>query len=423
LRRAEDDPREGNGPRRPRESNTGPVPRFAPAYAPTLGRAPMHALIRLPDALTETTGPITGFGPISDSEHVLTHQYAGTPIGERIVVSGRVLDTSGRPIAGNLVEIWQANSAGRYAAPADHYDAPLDPNFTGTGRCLTDTNGWYRFTTIMPGSHRSDHRCDAWRPPHIHFSIMGATFDQRLITQMYFPGDPLLREDSIVQAVPEPQRSHLFSRLDHAVGESGWARGYRFDIVLPATRRPFSEHGPHPGAAPDTWRTPPQTIGPFFAPALLRPHWHNSVADSDPTAIELTGTVYDGARKPVPHAMIETWQPDPAAPSKGHFTRTSTGSSGHYRLLTARPRRTPTSADAAPHIALSLFASGLNDRVITRVYLADDPSGNAADPVLAALPTDRRRTLLAHPEGSGPTARYRFDITLQGDEETVFFLV
>ncbi|GAA3056110.1 hypothetical protein GCM10010464_21120 [Pseudonocardia yunnanensis] len=422
MRQAEIDSRKGGRLRRHRNSNTGPLPRFTPAYAPALGRAPMHALVRLPDCATETTGPITGFGPTSDSEHVLIHQHAGTPIGERIVVSGRVLDTSGRPITRNLVEIWQANSAGRYAAPADHYDGPLDPNFTGTGRCLTDTDGWYRFTTIMPGSHRSDHRCDAWRPPHIHFSVMGTTFNQRLITQMYFPGDPLLREDPIVQAAPEPQRSHLISRLDHAIGENGWARGYRFDIVLPDVPHPLPAHRPHTAPVSDTWQTPPQTIGPFFAPALLRSHWHNAAHDNDPIAIELTGTVYDGAGKPVPHTLIETWQPDPRGNSNGQFTRTSTGSTGHYRLRTARPR-TNAATDAAPHIALSLFTSGLNDRVITRVYLADDPSGNATDPVLAALPADRRRTLLAHPERTDLTTRYRFDIALQGNEETVFFRV
>lgn len=189
-------------------------------------------------------------------------------------------------------------------------------------------------------------------------------------------------------------------------------------------RRPGRSRVSARSAAPSRSGVAPRgaPIGPFFAPPLLRPHWHNSTPGNDPTAIELTGTIYDGARKPVPHAMIETWQPDPAATSNGHFTRTSTGSSGHYRLRTTRPRRTPTSADAAPRIALSLFTSGLNDRVSTRVYLADDPSGNATDPVLAALPADRRHTLRAHSEPSGPTTRYRFDITLQGNDETVFFL-
>jgi protocatechuate 3,4-dioxygenase beta subunit len=401
-------------------NSPAPFPYFTPVYAPTLGRAPMHSLVRLPVLASEATGPISGYGPIGDSDHDLIHQHAGTPIGERIVVSGRLLDSSGRPVTKNLVEIWQANSAGRYTDFADHYDAPPDPNFTGTGRCLTDADGWYRFITIMPGSHIWEDRCDAWRPPHIHFSVMGGAFSQRLVTQMYFPGDPLLREDPVVQAVPEPQRLRLVSRLDHSIGENGWARGYRFDIVLPDV--PYADHGPGDGPVLDTGRTPSQTIGPFFAHALLRPELQSSTHDSDLTAIELMGAVFDGAGRPVPHAMIETWEPDPEGTRNGHFARTGTGSSGHFGLRTARPGRTPGSS-SAPHIGLSLFVSGLNDRVVTRVYLADDPYDNITDPVLTALPVDRRSTLLAQPEPSGPITRYRFDITLQGNDETVFFLV
>jgi protocatechuate 3,4-dioxygenase beta subunit len=421
-RKMSNGPRKGSTPRRLRNGDTGPLPYFAPVYAPTLGRAPMHSLVRLPILATETTGPVSGCGPIGDSDHDLIQQHAGIPIGERIVVSGRLLDNSGHPITQTLVEIWQANSAGRYTDLTDHYDAPLDPNFTGTGRCLTDAEGWYRFTTIMPGSRPWEDRCDAWRPPHIHFSVTGGAFNQRLITQMYFPGDPLLREDPVVQAVPEPQRSRLISRLDHAIGVNGWARGYRFDIVLPNAQCTRSAGQPDNGSGPTVYRTPPQTIGAFFAPALLRPELQSSTHDSDVTAIELTGAVYDGAGRPVPHAMIETWQPDPENAGNGHFIRTGTGSSGHYRLRTARPGRIPGSS-SAPNIELSLFAAGLNDRVVTRAYLADDPSGNATDPLLAGLLAGRRYTLLAHPEPSGPIARYRFDISLQGNGETVFFLI
>jgi len=284
------DPRKGSKLRRRQAGNMSPLPYFAPVYAPTLGRAPMHSLVRLPVLATETTGPISGYGPIGDSDHDLIHQHAGTPIGERIVVSGCLLDSSGRPITQNLVEIWQANSAGRYTDLTDHDDAPLDPNFTGTGRCLTDADGWYRFTTIMPGSHRWEDRCDAWRPPHIHFSVMGRAFNQRLITQMYFPGDPLLREDPIVQAVPEPQRSHLISRLDHAIGKNGWARGYRFDIVVPERPHASYDAGSDGPPVPDTWQTPPQTISPFFAPALLRPDWQSSTHANDLTAAGWSGS-------------------------------------------------------------------------------------------------------------------------------------
>jgi protocatechuate 3,4-dioxygenase beta subunit len=374
----------------------------------------MHPLVRLPVLATETTETIYAYRPVGDTDHDLVHHQAGPPIGDRIVVGGRILDTSGHPVTGNLVEIWQANSAGRYVDSADQYGAPVDPNFTGAGRCLTDRNGSYRFLTIMP-----EDRSDAWHPPHIHFSVMGKALTQRLITRMYFPENPLLNEDPVVQAVPEPQRSRLVARLDQSIGVNGWARKYRFDVVLPEV--PYVD-GADDAPEPDRGQTPTQTIGEFFAAALLRPELQSSTHEGDLTAIELAGAVYDGAGQPVPHAMIETWQPDPEGTRNGHFTRTGTGSTGRYWLRTARPGRIPGST-SAPHLGLSLFTAGFNDRLATRVYLSDDPYDNITDPVLAALSADRRYTLLAHPEPSGPILRYHFDIRLQGSAETVFFRV
>jgi protocatechuate 3,4-dioxygenase, beta subunit len=193
----------------------------------------MHALVRLPDRVTETTGPITGYGPTGDSEHVLIHQHAGAPIGERIVVSGRVLDTSGRPITRNLVEIWQANSAGRYKHEVDRHPAPLDPNFSGAGRSLTDAEGRYRFITIKPGAYPWRNHPNAWRAAHIHLSLFGPAFATRLVTQMYFPGDPLFFQDPIFHSVRDPRhRERMIAHFDLEETVPEWALAYGFDIVL-----------------------------------------------------------------------------------------------------------------------------------------------------------------------------------------------
>jgi protocatechuate 3,4-dioxygenase beta subunit len=160
-------------------------------------------------------------------------QHSGEPLGERIVVSGRLLDGDGRPARDSLIEIWQANAAGRYAHQVDQHPAPLDPNFTGAGRCLTDTEGRYRFVTIKPGAYPWGNHHNAWRPAHIHFSVFGPAFATRLVTQMYFPGDPLFAHDPIFQSVREPRdRERLISAFDRSLTIPEWALGYRFDIVL-----------------------------------------------------------------------------------------------------------------------------------------------------------------------------------------------
>ena len=156
-----------------------------------------------------------------------------TPVGERMVVTGRVLDGDGRPVAGQLVEIWQANAAGRYIHKRDQHPAPVDPNFTGVGRCLTGPDGSYRFTTIKPGPYPWKNHHNAWRPAHIHFSLFGTDFTQRMITQMYFPGDPLFPADPIFNSVRDPAaRDRLISQLDWETTTEEWALGFRFDIVL-----------------------------------------------------------------------------------------------------------------------------------------------------------------------------------------------
>jgi protocatechuate 3,4-dioxygenase beta subunit len=174
-----------------------------------------------------------GYNPIGETENDLTQHHAGEPIGERIIVSGRVLDEDGRPIPNTLVELWQANAAGRYVQPNDNHPAPLDPNFTGAGRTITDENGTYRFITIKPGAYPWRNHQNAWRPAHIHFSLFGPCFITRLITQMYFPNDPLMPFDPILQSIPgERARQRLVSKFDPDLTEPEWALGYRFDIVL-----------------------------------------------------------------------------------------------------------------------------------------------------------------------------------------------
>ena len=212
--------------------NTQPEYLF-PQYASTVKRAPTKPLVMLPQTLSEVTGPVFGHDDIKPTDFDLTRQHAGEPIGERIIVTGRVLDENGRPVPRTLVEVWQANSAGRYPHRVDQHDAPTDPNFTGCGRALTSADGSYRFVTIRPGEYPWRNHYNAWRPAHIHFSLFGQAFAQRLVTQMYFPGDPLLPFDPMYNCVPdEGARRRLVSSLDWENTVPEFALAYRFDIVL-----------------------------------------------------------------------------------------------------------------------------------------------------------------------------------------------
>jgi len=202
-------------------------------YRATIRRAPRKPLILLPHTLSEVTGPVYGHEDITEGDNDLTRQHGGEPLGERMILTGRVLDDNGRPVSQALLEIWQANAAGRYLHVKDQHPAPLDPNFTGAGRTLTDENGCYRFVTIKPGAYPWLNHYNAWRPAHIHFSIFGRGFATRLVTQMYFPGDPLCAIDPIFQSVrDEEAQQRLIARLDLETTQPQWALGYRFDIVL-----------------------------------------------------------------------------------------------------------------------------------------------------------------------------------------------
>jgi protocatechuate 3,4-dioxygenase beta subunit len=205
-----------------------------PPYRSSILRHPRQNPIRITDPeAAELRGPVFGSADVTELDADLTRQHSGEPIGERITVTGRVLDRYGRPVRGQLVEIWQANAAGRYVHQREQHPAPLDPNFTGLGRCRTDDSGRYQFTTIKPGPYPWGNHLNAWRPAHIHFSLFGTAFAQRLITQMYFPGDPLLRYDPIIQSVTDDAaRERLVSAYDHGLSVPEWSLGYRWDIVL-----------------------------------------------------------------------------------------------------------------------------------------------------------------------------------------------
>jgi len=218
-------------------------PLLYPPYKSTLRRAPAQPLIRLPESMSDLNTPVYGAFPIGETDGDLTRQYPGEPQGERIVVAGRVLDEDGRPLRETLVELWQTNAAGRYRHVKDDHRAPLDPNFGGAGRAITDAGGWDRFTTIKPGAYPWRNHDNAWRPAHIHFSIFGWCFRTRLITQMYFPGDPLIPLDPVLQAVrDERARRRLVSSFDLALTTPEWSLGYRFDIVVRGNAAtPFEE--------------------------------------------------------------------------------------------------------------------------------------------------------------------------------------
>jgi protocatechuate 3,4-dioxygenase beta subunit len=215
-----------------------------PDYVGSQLRHPKRPLVVLPHTLSELTGPVFGDEQIGPLDNDLTRQHEGEPIGERIVVHGRVIDRRGKPLRNTLVEIWQANAAGRYRHKVDNHPAPLDPNFSGAGRCLTDDEGRYRFVTVRPGEYPWRNHYNAWRPSHIHFSLFGRAFTNRLVTQMYFPGDPLLELDPIFHSVrSEKARQALISRLDMDEARPDWSLAYRFDIVLDGPDATWIEKG------------------------------------------------------------------------------------------------------------------------------------------------------------------------------------
>ena len=220
-------------------------PALTPDYKTSVARSPRHALLSLENSLSEITGPVFGQGDIDPGDNDLITNYAkdGDPIGERIIVHGRVLDENARPVPDTLVEIWQANAGGRYRHSKDTYLAPIDPNFGGCGRTLTDENGYYFFRTVKPGAYPWRNWVNSWRPAHIHFSVFGTAFAQRLITQMYFEGDPLIPHCPIVATIPDPAAiDQLIAPLDLDAAVPFDCLAYRFDIVLRGRRSTLFEN-------------------------------------------------------------------------------------------------------------------------------------------------------------------------------------
>jgi protocatechuate 3,4-dioxygenase beta subunit len=221
-----------------RDDGTVHPPLLWPAYGSTVLRAPAQPLVALRHSLTELTGPLLGEGRVAEVDADLTRRYSGGAVvgeaqGQRIIVHGQVRDEDGRPVPHSLVEVWQANAAGRYLHKGDRHDAPIDPHFTGAGRALTDADGRYRFLTIRPGIYPWGNHPNAWRPAHIHFSLFGRAFTQRLVTQMYFPDDPMAPHDPIMHSVQNPEvRQRMTARFDLSSTVESYALGYEFDIVL-----------------------------------------------------------------------------------------------------------------------------------------------------------------------------------------------
>jgi protocatechuate 3,4-dioxygenase beta subunit len=228
---------------RPKEPPGSQPDYFYPPYASSVLRAPSQPLVVLPHTLSERTGPVFGHGLLRPNDNDLTAQHTGQPLGERMLVHGRVLDEDGRPVRSALVEVWQANAAGRYLHKVDQHDAPLDPNFSGAGRVITDDQGYYQFRTIKPGAYPWGNHYNAWRPQHIHFSLFGAGILSRLVTQMYFPSDPLHALDPIFNSITDPRaRERLIARFDIEKTEPAFALAYEFNIALRGTNdTPFEE--------------------------------------------------------------------------------------------------------------------------------------------------------------------------------------
>jgi len=220
-------------------------PAHAPNYKTSLPRSPRQALLSVQGSMSELTGPAFGHTDIAPLDNDLIKNYAktGDPVGERIIVHGRVMDENGRPVPNSLVEIWQANAGGRYRHKKDMYLAPIDPNFGGCGRTLTDENGYYFFRTVKPGAYPWRNWVNNWRPAHIHISVFGTAFAQRLITQMYFEGDPLIAKCPIVQTIPDPCAiEQLIAPLDMNAAIPLDSLAYKFDIVLRGRRSTLFEN-------------------------------------------------------------------------------------------------------------------------------------------------------------------------------------
>ena len=389
---------------------------LSPDYVGTRLRSPRRPLLLLPQRLSELTGPAFGSDDVRESDSDLTMQRDGEPLGERIIVSGRVLGSDGRPVRSALIEIWQANAAGRYRHRVDQHPAPLDPNFTGGGRVLTDDEGRYRFITIKPGAYPWKNHHNAWRPAHIHLSVFGRAFTERLVTQMYFPGDPLFAYDPIYQSVRDPQaRERMISTFDLANDEA------RVGARLQLRRRARRQRRDAAGERVSLPRTPSQTVGPFFEFGLLTKT--ELVESGAPARSGSRAGCSTAPASPCPTAWSRSGRPTRTGATRAAPAGVAArpGPDGGYAFTTVKPGavREPDGTVQAPHVSVLCFARGLLKPVLTRLYFPDEAEANAADPVLGAIGDDGERATLVATRGR--PASYRFDIRLQGDGQTVFF--
>jgi protocatechuate 3,4-dioxygenase, beta subunit len=371
-------------------------------------RAPLRPLVAVPDGLfRRTPGPDFSRIPYHDGDADLNHQHPSAPIGQRIILFGRVIDSAGKPVPHTLIETWQVNGAGRYDDAADPAFFPLDPNFTGAGRAMTDEDGSFEFLTLRPAAYPGQ-RGGLYRPSHIHVSVFGPHLASRLITQCYFADDPLLQRDPIFQSVEtgaamRRMTAEFVGERTEPNGEDS-ALAYRWDIVL----RGGTDSSVTASDEAET-TSPSQTIGPLYGFALI---WPGSELAADPAApgtIRIRGRVFDGSGAVLarPEAMLELW-------AGNQFARTRTDPDGAFTAVLARPA---APAGQAPHVNVTVFARGLLKQAQTRLYFPDEAAANAADPVLAAVPAERRPRLIARREGD----ELAFDVHLQGDQESVFF--
>lgn len=387
-------------------------------YPLTVYRSPKHQFVELPDEwLKATPGPSISRMPALPGAHDLVHQHDGEPIGQRIILYGRVLDRDGNPVPGALLELWQTNAAGRYSDEADPRIMPLDPNFTGWGRCVTGPDGTYRFHTVRPVPYQGE-RGGRYRPAHIHVSIIGPDLSSRLITQCYFPDDPFIQTDHVVGAVSDPRGVHcLIGQFKGVAKEPNGldaSASYEWDIVIRG-RAPAASGSSDSRARPAVLTTS-QTIGPLYGFALMFEGCEDSSEGGTDGSLRISGRVIDGAGEPVvyPGIMLELWE-------GSQFVRARTDREGRFEATVRKPEgQTLTSGQAmAPHFKVTVFGQGLLRQVQTLMYF-DGEEANAADPILQAVPVERRGTLMARERSERD---WVFDIHLQGSDETVFFAI
>lgn len=404
-------------------------------------RGPSQDLVKLPDAwYKESRGPSFDRIPVGPNDNDLYHQHDGQPLGERITLFGRLLDIDGNGVPGALIEVWQANAGGRYVDPTDPGFNPVDPNFTGAGRCITDSTGAYRFFTIRPAPYAGI-RGDVHRPAHIHVSVMAWDLASRVITQCYFPGDRLVGQDWIATSIMDYKalRRLTASLRGDLLEPTGvdTTLAYEWDIVLRG-HAPGNGHGrsagsdvshvPNPdhflrrfededppdlAAAPEV-TSPSQTIGPLYG-TLMFEGCETAAADDDPNRVTVRGRILDGAGNPIPRpaVMVEVWEGD-------QYARTRTDENGEYVAVLRKPEKQqlPGGEPLAPYFHVSVFAQGLLKQANTRMYFPGEEQANAADPVLNLVDPDRRSLLVAQQSGNGELT---FDVHMQGPSETVFF--